>query len=187
MLKTHLVCRHTSFVPCINFKLADIHKMNQTFTYIPVESAASSPVNLQAPPSPSRPPARTIQDGTIASLRQAALGDHLFVRPLEDTGLPRLDLTTIPCLEDLYTSSNLSTLPSPRATTSPEGQSFELPDISMRDESTLTPDTSAGPSQIQPSLASPIDPTSLSHREDISMLPSSVRSYRPVEDSLSQL
>lgn len=32
-------------------------------------------------------PARTIEEGSVASLRRSVLGDHIFARPLEDVGL----------------------------------------------------------------------------------------------------
>lgn len=80
----------------------------------------------------------------MASLRKAALGDHIFVRPLEDTGLTRLDPTTIPSLDELYSPSDPSVLPSPRVTSSPEDHSVELPGNSTQGAPPSTPGTSSG-------------------------------------------
>lgn len=42
------------------------------------------------PSKRAKTPAREIEDGSVASLRKEVLGDHLFVRPLEDFGLESL-------------------------------------------------------------------------------------------------
>lgn len=58
-------------------------------------STPDSHLELQYPLTPHPPtlqarsltPARNIADGSILALRRAVLGDHLFVRPLEDVGI----------------------------------------------------------------------------------------------------
>ncbi|KZP15320.1 hypothetical protein FIBSPDRAFT_86421 [Athelia psychrophila] len=102
---------------------------------------ASSLLKLPAMLSPAHPgvkPARNLEDGTIASLRKAALGDHLFVRPLEDTGLARLDPTTIPSLDKQYPPADRPAFPSPQPTPWPGLHPAGLLDVSFRDETAST-------------------------------------------------
>ncbi|KAF7983499.1 hypothetical protein HWV62_21822 [Athelia sp. TMB] len=99
---------------------------------------AASLLKLPTLPSPTRPSAvsaRNLEDGTVASLRKAALGDHMFVRPLEDTGLTRLDPVAVPSFDKLYLPSDPSAFPSPSVTPSLGDSPAQLPESAMKSRS----------------------------------------------------
>lgn len=70
----------------------DTKYQNECLGVSMTSTSTPNPYQLQDPPIPHLPiphvrplpPARDIPDGSIAALRRAVLGDHLFVRPLED-------------------------------------------------------------------------------------------------------